>query len=678
MNRWSINQEGKKRQSLIFLFAVSLLLNVIIELLSRKSISNVMSYIIANPIVFLYNAAIIFFTLSLIYLSRRRVVLLFIISCAWIAIGLTNGILLSCRTTPFTATDLKLVKYAARIFNNYMSITSIIFLIIGVIAVISLITLLWKKAPVYRGKVQYIKGAALCIITFGIVISCTEVGMATNVLARNFGNIADAYQTYGLPYCFANSLVNTGIKKPSGYEQSAVETIIQKDVVEETAVSDGSDAQDGDISSDSTATVLDKPNIIMVQLESFFDITAMKNLTFSADPIPTFRSLLNNYSSGYLNVPSVGAGTANTEFEVITGMNLDFFGPGEYPYKTILKSTTCESIPYNLSSLGYVAHAIHNNEGTFYGRNDVFSQLGFNTFTSVEYMDNLQYNEIGWAKDDVLVEEIVDTLNSTKQSDFIYAISVQGHGKYPEEDVLKDKQITVTGLETEALENQYNYYVNQIYEMDQFVNHLITTLAGMDEKYVVVFYGDHLPSLGIEEEDLSNGNLYQTQYVIWNNFGLEKADCDIESYQLSAAVLNSLDIHKGYLTRYHQSQLFQNQRDEETYLADMKIMEYDMLYGDQTVYGGVNPYAATNLQMGIKPIHVTKVSVDGDNGYVFGGDFTKYSKVFVNGKQVDTEFMSNMALAIKSKDIKSGDVVTVGQVGDDKVTLSYTDKYIVQ
>ena len=77
---------------------------------------------------------------------------------------------------------------------------------------------------------------------------------------------------------------------------------------------------------------------------------------------------MKEYSSGYYKVPSVGAGTANTEFESITGMSLHYFGPGEYPYKSILKETTCESAPYVLKSLGYRTHAIHNNEANFYGR----------------------------------------------------------------------------------------------------------------------------------------------------------------------------------------------------------------------------------------------------------------------------------------------------------------------
>ena len=80
-----------------------------------------------------------------------------------------------------------------------------------------------------------------------------------------------------------------------------------------------------------------QPNILFLQLESFFDPTLVNYLDISEDPIPNFRKLMKEYSSGYYKVPSVGAGTANTEFESITGMSLHYFGPGEYPYKSILK-----------------------------------------------------------------------------------------------------------------------------------------------------------------------------------------------------------------------------------------------------------------------------------------------------------------------------------------------------
>ena len=71
-----------------------------------------------------------------------------------------------------------------------------------------------------------------------------------------------------------------------------------------------------------------RPNILFLQLESFFDPTLVNYLNISEDPIPRFRKLMKEYSSGYYKVPSVGAGTANTEFESITGMSMHYFGPG--------------------------------------------------------------------------------------------------------------------------------------------------------------------------------------------------------------------------------------------------------------------------------------------------------------------------------------------------------------
>ena len=98
----------------------------------------------------------------------------------------------------------------------------------------------------------------------------------------------------------------------------------------------------------------------------------------------------------------------------MTGMSLKFFGPGEYPYKNIMLESTCESIPYNLKQIGYGTHAIHNHRGVFYGRNKVFPNLGYDTFTSVEYMNNVGRTPKNWEKDNVLTGEIIDAMESTK------------------------------------------------------------------------------------------------------------------------------------------------------------------------------------------------------------------------------------------------------------------------
>ena len=367
-----------------------------------------------------------------------------------------------------------------------------------------------------------------------------SVGVKTGVLSDQFGNLAQAYLDYGFPLCFSNSLINTGISKPEDYSEEVINEIKNQEILPEEhgwaplVLEDRPQV----VNPHGVAVTEKTPNIIFLQLESFSDPLKYLHMTCSEDPIPNFRKLSDRYSSGYLSVPSVGAGTANTEFEVITGMNLDFFGPGEYPYKTVLQKEVCESLCFDLKEIGYHAQAIHNNSGTFYDRYTVFSQLGFDTFTSLEYMSSYETTYMGWAKDKVLREQIGKVMNSTTGADFIYTISVQGHGSYPAEKVLDDPAIRVTGLPTEEETNAMEYYLQQIHEMDAFVGELITYLESRSEPTILVMYGDHLPSLNLTEENLENGDVFQTEYVIWDNMGLQRAVRDVEAYQLGAYVLD--------------------------------------------------------------------------------------------------------------------------------------------
>ena len=92
--------------------------------------------------------------------------------------------------------------------------------------------------------------------------------------------------------------------------------------------------------------------------------------------------------------------------------------------------------------------------------------------------------------------------------------------------------------------------MNQVYEMDQFVGDLIKAVEARKEPSVVVFYGDHLPTMGLKAEDLKSRYLYNTNYVIWDNVGLQKQDKNIPAYQLMSEILNRLDIHSGTVFNY--------------------------------------------------------------------------------------------------------------------------------
>ena len=357
------------------------------------------------------------------------------------------------------------------------------------------------------------------------------------------------------------------------------------------------------------------------------------------------------------------------EFEVMTGISAKFFGPGEYPYKGILKEVTCETTPYDLKQLGYSSHAIHNHRGAFYGRNKVFANMGFDTFTCLEYMNNVMKTPKNWAKDGILTEQILDALNSTDGRDYIYTISVQGHGRYPDEEVLENPVITVTDAASEEEKWGYEYYANQVYEMDLFVKELTDTLENYDEDVILIMYGDHLPALDMTEDRMKNGSLYQTEYIIWDNFGMEKKDMDLYAYNITAEVLDRLDISAGMMTKYHQ-----NYKDNKTYRSDLKALAYDMLYGEQYIYGGENPFEPTDLKMGVKDIKINEVVQIGEDYYIKGENFTEFSKISLDGDILKTVYLGPTILALK-EEVEPEDVsrMKVSQVEKNKEILSTTE-----
>ena len=645
----------------------AIFINLIIEILGRKTFLNFLNYVFKSPIIFFYNSLIILFTLSFSLLFKRRKFVFFITSTVWLGFGITNGIILSRRVTPFTATDFRLIKNCLEIISSYISPFFMVVIGISLIALIIALVIIYIRDPKVNISINYKKNGLIIIVLSLLLLTSTKVLISTNILADYFGNIAFAYLDYGFPYCFSNTLLNTGIKKPSNYSKETIDNIFNTEIAKKDQILIASNS-----SKLNTKSNNDLPNIIMIQLESFFDPTLVRGLSFSEDPIPYFRELKNNYSSGYLNVPSVGSGTANTEFEVISGMSLDFFGPGEYPYKTILKKTTCESVNYTLKEKNYSTHAIHNNTGTFYNRDFVFSQLGFDTFTSLEYMDRLDTTPTGWCKDYVLTNEILKALNSTDKKDFIYTISVQGHGYYPTEALLENPKITVNGFKAEEDTNAFTYYVNQIHEMDNFIKNLTDILSKLDEKVVLVMYGDHLPTLGLEDDNLINNSVFQTQYVIWDNFDMPKEDKTLETFQLTSSILNRLGIDNGILNRYHNSS-----SNSLNYMEDLELLQYDMLYGEKYIYDGENPFIATNLKMGIDTISITDAFEENEQLFIIGENFTKFSKVYINDDKCETVYINTHLLRVDKVSLEAADTITIHQVTKGGTSLSYSNEFIV-
>lgn len=622
------------RNSFVYAAIWALGLNLIIETLGRFSTAGMLAglkFMFTEPIVFLYNTLIIFATLVIASLVKRRIFVFTIVSLFWLAIGVTNGVILTQRMTPFTVKDLSNLEDGLTIITNYLSTWQIVLIAVAVVLAAAALVFLFLKGPKKKDTLHRKRNLfAVCLI-FAFTFLSTSLAVSTGVVETFFGNLAYAYRDYGVVYCFTNTWLNTGIQKPAGYSEESIKDIFSKDELgdDEAMLLETKDIDE------------EYPNILFLQLESFIDPMTIKSIELSEDPCPNFRRLLSEYSSGELTVPACGAGTANVEFEVLTGLSVKFFGPGEYPYKAVLKEKTGESLAYDLNSIGYTSHAIHNHRAVFYNRNTVFSNIGFDTFTSIEYMKNVVKTPKNWAKDGVLVECIEDALDSTEGRDMIYTISVQGHGKYPSEEVIKNPKIKVLSAADEESKWKFEYYVNQIYEMDKFIGELIEMLSERDEPIMLAMYGDHIPAIDLTEDDLENGDLYGTQYLIWDNMGLKKDDENLHTYQLAAHMMDMVDMQVGTVFTYQQ-----NHKNSETYLEDLKALGYDMLYGKYYIYGGSNPFEATKLKMGVNDIKIEGVFKIGEKYYIKGKNFTSYSKVTLDGEELKTIYLGESVLGL--------------------------------
>lgn len=626
---------------IFMMFVYALGINIYTEVFARFTTSPVRGFVWAfeHPLVFLYNTLIIFATMTFALLFKRRRFAWFMISLIWILLGSGNGIILLSRITPLTMYDFQNFSDGLTLMTNYYPLWQIILVIVGLCVGFMAIILIFIRSDKWI-NINYKKSiGAICLS--GIVLAGATFGAVKyNVVGTFFGNLNYAFRDYGFAYGFVTTSANAGISKPRGYSEDMIGELLESKTAKgkDTKLTEKDDSKE-------------HPNIIVLQMESFTTADSYSNIKVDKDPTPIFTDLMKNYTSGWFTVPACGAGTANTEFEVLTGISVKFFGPGEYPYKGKLRKNTVENMAYIAKSHGYATSALHNHRSLFYNRNEVYANMGFDTFTSVEYMNDVSFTPTNWCKDTVMIKDIIDIMKETKQRDFLHVISVEGHGQYPTEQVFKKPYTTVTA-DDEDTKWRYEYYLNECHEMDTFIGDLIDKINEANEPTIMIIYGDHIPALDVLEGNYNGPSLYNTKYVLWDNIGLKKKDKDIASYQAGAYMLAGAGLsNEGMIFDYQQN----NKEDNPNYYKDLEKLSYDMLYGKYYAYGGANPYKRADMKMGHREIKIKDVIKIGDRYYIRGSNFTERSIISLKGKQLSTVYLSPTLIALNEK-VDSDDV----------------------
>lgn len=631
----NIKKSGNKIENfeIATVFIFSILLFILIESISRQSISETFSFIVDRPLNAVVNLMILIVISGTTIIIKRKRFTYFIILVFTIGLAIISAALMNVRGMPLSPYDIMSYKEAIGIASIFINIRAeiVAILVVGVFIFISVWIFVKDSKSIWitgiRNIFIYIIILSLCII----IIPQLKEAKVINTIAWDVGL---SFKNNGFAYSLVDETFSMIRSKPDGYSEEAIRKI--REEVDKKEKEDGRKIYKSKQS----------PNIIMVQLEAFMDPTKIQGITFNKDPITNMRKLMKNYTSGYMNVPVVGGGTARTEYEVLSGSNFNYLEQGEIPYHTFLSEKPSISIATNLKKKGYKTVAIHNYIKKFYNRDNGLANLGFEKFIPLEVMTNVEYTPMGWPRDEVLTKYITQEIDSKNDKpSFIFTISTQGHSRYPMGNlsgVTYNVDIVDSKLPLPD-QNQIKYYANQVYEMDRFVGKLVKEINKLKKPTVLVLYGDHLPALNVITSGKSKLDKFSSIFVAVNNFGVSKQEIEdnFESYQLSTLALDIAKQGYGPMNLIHKYL-----KDDKGYQKKIELVQYDILFGKKYFLKNDEIPVKTKMKIGNDDMKLEKIENINGEYYLRGSGFNRQISVFVNGKKVDSDYENDTTIKL--------------------------------
>ena len=262
-----------------------------------------------------------------------------------------------------------------------------------------------------------------------------------------------------------------------------------------------------------------KPDIVVILSESFFDPTIMNGYPLGTDLTPNLHRLEQRATSGWLHVPTFGGGTIRTEFEVLTGLSLRYFPDVQFPYLQIHQKKI-PGIVRLLAGDGYLTLAVHGNNPGFWNRSTAFKELGFDKFISIaDFPSDDAINDGNYMSDKSFTDELLRQLPDSGSPRFVLGISIEAHGPYdrsPGIDAkVRDAIPVPAGVTDPQAKLELRNYIYHMQHADQQLERLVDTLAQRKRRTVVLFFGDHLPALvpAFQQAGFRNGQGFLTQAV---------------------------------------------------------------------------------------------------------------------------------------------------------------------
>lgn len=485
--------------------------------------------------------------LALIFVTNRFWIATLVFGVALTAFGVANSIKVQLRNEPIIPADLtfisggdtgSIMSFVPKSSQTFVNgaITFVIWFAIIIFALFVLdgrrrfIHCSWRR-PIANvknivGNVFRILAAILSVVLLSTyVIGLGTPDSGTYKWAKDNGYAPQLWDAFG--DARANNPATTflslskvkAMDKPDNYSQKTMESLAKKYAKEAQAINQ------------TRPNKLTDNTVIMILSETFSDPTRVPGVSFTLDPIPNIRNVKNTTTSGLMLSPGYGGGTANIEYQALTGLNLANFNDSLIvPYQQLVPN---QNNPYSFNQIWMEKYgknastAVHPFQQSMYLRNINYKKFGFSYLYTLDSKIPLEHtgciDRSPYVSDSEAYQSIlglIDKQQNWKSSQFLQLVTMQNHlpyGDYYDNNEFSDANISEDLSDGERW--NINTYTKGINWTDQETADFLNQLDQINKPITVIFYGDHLPGI-YDTADMDKNNktvLHETDYFIWSN-----------------------------------------------------------------------------------------------------------------------------------------------------------------
>ena len=520
-----------------------------------------------------------------------------------LAFGLTNHYVMAFRSTPFVPWDLLSVRTAASVAQNYDFTPTPRMIVVTVLFVLLMVAVrVLRKVPRIKLPIR-LGSAVLCGLALCLFVNTLQQETFQNKHYLYPFLFTPAYMTKvnGMAVTFAMDLAYVAVDKPEGYSAEEAQKTLEQYGNTDNVFADDEENTNDSKNRGEDANNKDLPNIIVIMDEAFSDLAVVGDLETNEDYMPFMHKMqqgADHTITGYAQVSVCGGNTANSEFEFLTGNTMSFLPSGSIPYQQYITKDTPSLASY-LASLGYETYAQHPYYASGWNREKVYPLLGFEHLNFIDDYANKTYVR-KYVSDDADMQHIIDTYENKEDGKpaFIFNVTMQNHGGYTDAFSDLSEDVHATNYNSEVLDR----YLSLIRLTDQSLEKLVDYFSNVDEKTVIVFFGDHqpsdtvaaqvqdsmlLPGESVPDEQLRKR--YQVPYLVWANYDIDGATQQNTSLNyLSAEVLKAagvptdayqnflLDLQKSYPVMSAAGRTDASDADENMLNTYKKLQYYNL------------------------------------------------------------------------------------------------------